>query len=747
MGFGFLSSVMDPKVAENYLRYCCSVFGFDIGELWTANISQQKPLLQFKQLYKSPEYLDSHNLLIHPNKSSSVDEKDEEIHRFSPIMVRGVCDGGHIVWANTIISLGLIGRKELPLNTAVGIPVCSVGDDLYVMIVFSVKLIQMTPAAVEFLCSLAKAISNKSVPQMFKPINVSTPISAANTEQFVGIWDIMDLINQYSDVSFSVLTMRGINSFLDYQEFLVFKDFAQESMQESNNSRSSSSSRAIPDINQPSPQNRSRSESDLSTSSISWLNTLGKSTAPSKNSQTQDNAFVDEVSVASKHYNHFFEAKSGNRAFLLDVRQSVQLGATKFEEFLTSILSISNFSAAEIWLLADNDEDLFVFHSVSEESAKAWTDETKNIRFKIGCDVPGIVIESSRPYWDCQYNEHHEELFLFPRTPRAVDLQIKTAFGIPMPGSNSSSGAIVFYSTECIDVNLSFVDFVCKSAFILSANSIEPIFLSTFDIESIIYNPLTTLSEWLQNDNDPSNANSSPSDGYSSTIAGQSFLDKSEPSPSMKINLRGVLAATAFASNNFLSDTTNLKSKFRAASRKPNDEYCTDADPALSAHITASKSSYSRRCQHENCTRCAQGSTLYCISHGGGRRCTFLHCTKGARDRFFCSKHGGGKRCTTIGCSKSAVGGSSSCTQHGGGNRCKFNGCQKSSQSSTNFCVRHGGGVLCRVPNCARVSRGKSPYCASHSNSDKMPPPFEDEEIFEEPVPTENTRSKRSRRY
>lgn len=39
----------------------------------------------------------------------------------------------------------------------------------------------------------------------------------------------------------------------------------------------------------------------------------------------------------------------------------------------------------------------------------------------------------------------------------------------------------------------------------------------------------------------------------------------------------------------------------------------------------------------------SQGSTCYCIAHGGGRRCTYPGCGKGARDKFFCAGHGGGK--------------------------------------------------------------------------------------------------------
>jgi hypothetical protein len=112
-----------------------------------------------------------------------------------------------------------------------------------------------------------------------------------------------------------------------------------------------------------------------------------------------------------------------------------------------------------------------------------------------------------------------------------------------------------------------------------------------------------------------------------------------------------------------------------------------------------------RRCQATGCTKCAQGSTSFCIRHGGGRRCTYPDCGKGARDKRYCALHGGGKRCSVPMCGKSAVGGSSVCTGHGGGKRCNVPNCTRSAQSSTLRCVRHGGGRLCVVDSCAKVAR------------------------------------------
>jgi hypothetical protein len=108
-------------------------------------------------------------------------------------------------------------------------------------------------------------------------------------------------------------------------------------------------------------------------------------------------------------------------------------------------------------------------------------------------------------------------------------------------------------------------------------------------------------------------------------------------------------------------------------------------------------------CIEEGCTKCAQGPTKLCFSHGGGHRCTHPGCDKGARGKFFCAAHGGGKRCCWEGCNKSAVGGSGLCTAHGGGRRCKWDGCNKSSQSSTDFCVNHGGGKSCKIKGCTKV--------------------------------------------
>ena len=67
----------------------------------------------------------------------------------------------------------------------------------------------------------------------------------------------------------------------------------------------------------------------------------------------------------------------------------------------------------------------------------------------------------------------------------------------------------------------------------------------------------------------------------------------------------------------------------------------------------------------DGCDKSAQSSTLHCVKHGGGRKCTVERCTKVARGKTdFCAAHGGGMRCRQSHCSKAAVGRYQFCRPH-----------------------------------------------------------------------------------
>ena len=72
------------------------------------------------------------------------------------------------------------------------------------------------------------------------------------------------------------------------------------------------------------------------------------------------------------------------------------------------------------------------------------------------------------------------------------------------------------------------------------------------------------------------------------------------------------------------------------------------------------------------------------------------------------------KKCSNGECYGRAEGRTEFCTRHGGGNRCKYPGCDKGAQV-TQFCFNHGGGKRCEQPGCDS-SAGTSGLCATHMN-------------------------------
>lgn len=57
-----------------------------------------------------------------------------------------------MVWANTPVQEGLLGRSDLPLRTAVGAPIYSLGRELCVLILFSPSVVEVGMAGCGVMC-------------------------------------------------------------------------------------------------------------------------------------------------------------------------------------------------------------------------------------------------------------------------------------------------------------------------------------------------------------------------------------------------------------------------------------------------------------------------------------------------------------------------------------------------------------------------------------------------------------------
>lgn len=75
--------------------------------------------------------------------------------------------------------------------------------------------------------------------------------------------------------------------------------------------------------------------------------------------------------------------------------------------------------------------------------------------------------------------------------------------------------------------------------------------------------------------------------------------------------------------------------------------------PSITRRNRECKSPSTRKCHVQNCNKISVSRGL-CRGHGGGRRCHFAGCAKGAQSRSdFCWAHGGNERCEAKGCMRS----------------------------------------------------------------------------------------------
>lgn len=766
---------MDASRTEAYLRAACTVLGFEIGELWCAKVNNgRSPSLRFLQLYTSPRYKDEHNLLVRPN---TLENQKEGNHQFSPMICRCVCEGGQIVWANTRALKGLTGRKDLALNSAVGVPACTVGNDLVILVLYAVRNIQMNPTSVEILCSIARIAAMGG--GGFLP--ASQNCEMANTENFVGVWDMLELIKRYvGEVKFHLLPLSKMNQFFDYQEYSTIKEvlndkklIAQTTERAAEGTDKEESPLLITADGYGGEGEEGSSEHKSGDGRQSRKHSFDESflTTAESDSVGESNDMMDGPVMEAK-------GESDQSANYISASLSYKKNQTQMHEFMMALLGMSSFEIAELWFVSErsNPPEMYVaaaLHQGKEQGLKKWTQMGKTLRLRKGVDIIGQAFKESRPCLDEKYNEHTGEPDIYPRGVLAAENNIRTAFAVPLPGHNAPGGVLVVYGTTEVSLDPVMVGFVLKASHVLLTNVWDPNILNVLDVESITTQPKNLLVEWVAKSSNSDTLTIQPTstlvDGDTRTLISsmnintpsstigiglpindipdaQSSSVKELGNPfSIKFNLMGSLGGGGGPSVDSFDPLAEVGTSGRAKRKTAvKDEYVywdSGAAATSSSSSSSSKASSSRtkvcrsqncsqpiigrspfcpahsdtrRCQYPDCTKCAQGATKFCIGHGGGRRCTHPGCSKGARDKFFCAAHGGGKRCMTMGCTKSAVGGSGLCTAHGGGKRCQVPGCTKSSQSSTNFCVKHGGGRKCMARGCTKVARGKTDYCASH---------------------------------
>ena len=151
----------------------------------------KKGRLRFVQLYTSKSYENRRSMLVNPPEDEEDEEdsfgmghdhhhdhhhhghhhehectkSDLEKHVLSPRLVDAISETAQVVWANTLKQEGLTGRSDIPLHTAVGMPVAvDAHGNMCVVVMFSPSNIQSTDEAMEYLQSISMSATSSNIP-------------------------------------------------------------------------------------------------------------------------------------------------------------------------------------------------------------------------------------------------------------------------------------------------------------------------------------------------------------------------------------------------------------------------------------------------------------------------------------------------------------------------------------------------------------------------------------------------------
>ena len=113
----------------------------------------------------------THNAITNINNNDN-SILDEDEHVLSPRIVEAVTLSAQVVWANCQKQEGLLGRSDIKLQTAIGMPV-GVDDtgNVWVVVMFSPKNVESTSDAIDYLQYISRSAASCSIPCLLPVIH------------------------------------------------------------------------------------------------------------------------------------------------------------------------------------------------------------------------------------------------------------------------------------------------------------------------------------------------------------------------------------------------------------------------------------------------------------------------------------------------------------------------------------------------------------------------------------------------
>lgn len=732
--------------------------------------------MRFLQLYTSKSYENRRSELVKPEDD---EENNKKKHRLSPRLVETIARTTQLVWAN-VSSMGhdgLNGRSDIPLNTAVGMPVAIDGNgNMCVVVMFSPNDIQSTDDAVQYLQSISQSATSASIPCLLPVVDPSTvkqlppSTSAGNTTSDGGgafgegvVVKCVSLTQpdgqqHEAEVTSAPKDTFGIPMLPDFGiDVLDIFDEASYGIWSTIMDTDGLWSEAV-------------------------LDSMGES-------QEDVSSLANVVSEPA------LQVVLTSKASMSEPRK------TRLEEFCAGFLGMSVFDVADVWVLAGDEQPdclRYVTSVIGEDNPvlDSFRQSSVNALIKFWNGAIGHAYSSRDPVWSV-----NPKVFVDSARAGAFQAaQIRTVLAVPVfqQGSSTPTCIVACYSmvhNNAVPFTLKFVQQALRLLW-SGLDQIEPHeslkpqvwkevdptdlgemaadeemhqhFISKKRPHSVISTVYTDsnssaagkLADQFRGVSIP--ANDSAPQNYTTNSNISSGVDLSHVRNHVINAIRSVSSAVPFQSLPTTADGSkraNIGPLQMPRGLPSNIVGAVDGkivelppSPPLrpkssSPHVVQSSSlindyqgpfhqglnsttNIAEDARHllsfaalngvaahvpTNIPLTIDGQQL-CMPtrHGSSPTCKIEGCDNpSASRRPYCAEHCGSRQCEKEGCTKCAQGATRFCIAHGGGRRCTFPGCDKGARDKR-FCAAHGGGKRCSLDGCSKSAVGGSNLCTAH---------------------------------
>jgi len=469
--------MMEPGRIHAYLQAACAGLGFDIGEVWFSPNETSEPIpnpgyvekpgcignetlstlkkgrnsersrkIKFLQLYTSKSYNNRRNDLLRP---ASGECEDTQKHVLSPDVVDVISSTAQVVWAHFPEREGLLGRSDMRLQTAVGMPVAVDSDgSMCVVVMFSAKHMRSNQNAMEYLNLFKHTTKFPSIPCLL-------PVVDSNNKKLV-----------YSPQRFSDWQDQKLKSVSGYQGGK--KKIISEIPTNHEVTLAPKDHYGIPIL--PSTAELDISQREKGSSPLSedlafafdhasygvW------STIMNLPSDDDTNAALKmKLSLKASQSNYplptvttpkgspLFSLTSSCDSILLSGERlcTPPERGDRLEEFASAFLGMSVFDLADVWipdLNRSGDVRLNHLCSVSvadrNEGLNCLMEVSQNLVIKARSGVIGKVYNSGNPIW----GTNQDIIFDRERAEAFTRANVKTMFAVPIYSPNNANPCGVF---------------------------------------------------------------------------------------------------------------------------------------------------------------------------------------------------------------------------------------------------------------------------------------------------------------